>query len=231
MVGTLLPKIGGKNVNFKTMIILFSILGIGVLYFIATLSQPQNIEFSDIIKFKGKQVVVTGIVVTYYSTSVGGQIIKLQDRNATIADSSVILFVQETTPVEYGDVIQATGKVQKYKEMWEIVVTSALDIHVVQKCRNISSPLWQLAENPLRYIGMNLTVEGNVDTLSGKSFSLEDLEKKYVLFIVSTDSVVQTIFPGDTVVVSGIFMYDAEHFRYVLRMNQYPSSLHRIQQE
>ena len=49
--------------KIKYFIILFSILGISILYGCAQLSQPQMISLEDLTDFEGKQVIIQGKVI------------------------------------------------------------------------------------------------------------------------------------------------------------------------
>jgi len=148
--------------KLKHFSIIFSIVGIACLYFLSTLSQPISIELKNISKYEDKNVIVEGIVTEYYLTSFGSQIITIESDNA-----STIVFLEGKADVEYGDKIQATGKVQKYKGDWEIVVDNVDFVKVIQKWQNISMPLWQLSMSPTKYEGLNVNVTGYVDTIYG----------------------------------------------------------------
>lgn len=81
------------------------------------------IELHEIPEYEGKQVIVEGIVTEHRITTYGGQIIEIKNLDSENI-SKTIVFVEGETSVEYGDRIQATGTVQKYKDEWEIVVNN-----------------------------------------------------------------------------------------------------------
>ena len=109
--------------------IVLSIGGTCFLYVLSLFSQPTVVSLDDVESFEGKQVVVEGVVVSYRVTTFGGQQIVIQDRN--VSEVEVIVYVEEETDVEYGDVIQATGVVQQYGGEWEVVVNTARGVVVV----------------------------------------------------------------------------------------------------
>ena len=90
---------------------LLSVLGIFSLYFLSTFSQPNIIELYEIPEYEGKQVIVEGIVTEHYTTSYGSQIIEI--KSGTIEDNStVVIFVEKETNVEYGDSNRRSTKIQ-----------------------------------------------------------------------------------------------------------------------
>ena len=203
--------------KFKQIVIILSIVGVIVLYFLATLSQPLAIGLSELPKNEGKQVIVEGVVTTYYLTAIGGQIISIRSKDIVNDTAVATIFVQETTSVEVGDAIRVTGKVQQYKGEWELVVENQQFLSNLQKEQNITCPLWQLAFSPDRYIGLPVTVSGDVENSGDGFFSLVDGEKKHSLFVVLPPSFHKDDSFEDVVVVSGVFSYDSEKFQFFLQ--------------
>ena len=197
---------------------LLSVLGIFFLYFLSTFSQPNIIELYEIPEYEGKQVIVEGIVTEHYTTSYGSQIIEI--KSGTIEDNStVVIFVEKETNVEYGDTIQATGEVQKYKGEWEVVVSDERFVKTVQKWQDIIMPLWQLAGNPDRYIGMNVNVTGIVDRTYDTYFYLLDSDEARSIVVFYNPSAYH-IYEGNRVYVAGKFVYDEDNLRYVLQVDE-----------
>ncbi len=197
--------------KLKYFSLLFTVIGILVLYFLSELSQPPAIEIHELPDFEGKQVTVDGIVKDHHTTKYGSQIITIENNNATAT-----VFVETASDVEYGDKIQVTGEVQKYKDDWEIVVNDNKFIKILKKWHNISFPLWQLADNPTRYLDLNVNVTGHVEAISNAYFYLVDVEKKHSLIVFYKLSKNITIFPGQKISASGKFSFDKENFRYQL---------------
>lgn len=201
--------------KLKYFSLIFSIAGIILLYFLSTLSQPIIIELYEIPEYEGKQVIVEGIVTEHHTTSYGSQIITIESDNAT-----VIVFAEGETNVEYGDTIQVTGKVQKYKGDWEIVVDNERFIKIVQKWSNITFPLWQLAENPAKYDGLNVNVTGFVDMVYDAYFYLVDSEEEYSVIVFYNPSEQDALYPGQKVNVAARFIFDVEDLRYKLEISE-----------
>ena len=203
--------------ELKYLVIILSILGILILYFLSTLSAPITIDLSQIQEYEGKEVTVEGIVTTHRITSYGGQIIEIKDNNA-----SAIVFVEEETIVEHGDKIQATGTVQKYRDDWEIVVNNNRFVKIIQKWSNSTCPLWQIAENPERYLDTNINVTGIIDREYDSYFFLIDTEGKHSIVVYYDSSRFHNFSQGDTVYVGGEFDYDEETMRFVLEAKEEP---------
>lgn len=197
--------------QLKHYSLLFSIAGIIILYFLSTLTQPIVIELSELSEYEDKQVTVEGIVAEHYITSYESQIIKIEGDNAT-----AMIFVEGKSDVEYGDKIQVTGKVQKYKGDWEIVVGNERFVTILQKWQNISIPLWQIAENPVKYDGLNINVTGYIDAVYDAYFYLVDEEVVHSIIVFYNSFEHGSVYSGQKVDIAAQFRYDPEDLRYKL---------------
>jgi hypothetical protein len=122
--------------KFKHCSLIFSIVGIFVLYFLLKLSQPEAISIYETPKYEGKLVSVEGRVIEYHLTKYGSQIIKIENNNITTS-----IIIEEEIEIEFGDRIRVTEDVQKYKEEWEFVVNSVNLVKIIEKWGNRSFPL------------------------------------------------------------------------------------------
>lgn len=190
---------------------LFTIIGILVLYMISKFSQAPIITINNIQDYEGKQVTLKGIVTEHHKTKFGSQIIKITDDN-----TSVEIFLEGFIDIEYGDIIKATGEVQNYKDTWELIVNDARQLEILKKWQNISLPLWQLAENPMKYLNINVNVTGYIESVSNAYFLLVDVEQKHTLIISYIISKNITLYPGQKICASGKFIFDEKNFRYML---------------
>jgi len=197
--------------KLKHLSVLFSIAGILFLYFISTLTQPILISLAEIPEYEDKQVIVEGTVTDYQDTTYGSQIITITGDNV-----SVCVFVEGSIEVEYGDTIQATGKVQKYNDDWEIIVNNERFVKIVKKWQNLSIPISQLAKNPTKYVGLNINVTGYVDMIYDSYFYLIDADEIHSLFVSCNPSIYDAVAPGEQVNVAGQFTYKKEELRYTL---------------
>jgi len=205
--------------EFKYFVIVLSIACIIFLYFLSSLSRPSEISIDEITNFEGKQVIVSGIVTDYRTTTYGGQIIEIKDISNENS-SNLIVYVEEETTVEYGDEIQATGLVQKYKDDWEVVVDSSRYVKILQKWDNVTFPLWQLANNPNKYIDLNVNVSGFVDRDYESYFYLVDSKGDFSIVVYYDSSQFKNFSEGDFVSIGARFSYDPSTIRFVLYTNE-----------
>ena len=196
--------------RLKHFSLLFSAVGILILYVISLFSQPAYIELNEISKYDGKQITTEGIVKKYYTTKHGSQMITIEENNSTAT-----LFLEGEIDVEFGDRIKATGQVQKYKNTWELMIEDQRSVKILNKWQNISFPLWQLTENPSKYMGLNVNVTGFLETLTESSFFLVDIHEKHSL-TVFFDNLEIKVKPGQEINVLGRFDFDKNNFKYFL---------------
>ena len=199
--------------KLKYFSLFISIIGILILYLIAKLSQIPLIELNEMSEYEGKQVILEGLVDEYQFSKQGNQIIQIKDDNDT-----AIIFIDGETEIEHGDIIQAIGEVQKYGSDWELIVSNINYIKILKKWQNNSIPLWQLAENPLKYLNLNVNVTGHIESISNAYFYIVDLEKNHSLIVFYRLSKNITIHPGQKVNVLGKFSFDKDKFRYQIEL-------------
>lgn len=199
--------------RLKSLLIIFSVVGILILYLIPKISGPSIIWISEIPSYEGKQVTVIGVVTKSYLTKYGSQMITIKDNNSTTT-----VFVEGQVDVEYGDKIQVTGQVQKYNDDFEIVVNDNSFVKILEKWHNVSLPLWQLAQNPTKYLDLNVNITGYIESISNSCFYLADTEGKYSLIVSYLLTKNITILPGQKISVSGKFLFDEKTFRYKLEI-------------
>jgi hypothetical protein len=203
--------------KFKYIVIVLSLVGLSVLYLVSSLSQPTAITLSEVPFNEGKQVMVTGVVTMYQPTTSGSQLITLREVNGT--DSSTItVYVEGAALIEYGDVVRVIGTIQQYNEQWEITVSSPRFIEVLQPWGNRSCPLWQLAENPMKYVETNVNVTGVVGSLSNIGFTLSDADGAYLIPVSCNKSVKTSLSLGEDVAVRARFVYNAATLCYLLKV-------------
>jgi len=204
--------------KFKYLIILIAIASLVALYFLSLVSQPVLISLSALPTYNGQQVIVQGVVTEYRITTYGSQIITIRDmENST---NSVTLYIEGEVSVEYGDTVQAIGEVQQYQEQWEVSVNNPQFVTILQKWNNQKFPLWQLAENPGKYLETNVNVTGIVTQKHESSFSLTDAEGKYSIDVSYDSSCPYQFSKDDSVAVAGRFIYETKTFQYVLKATE-----------
>ncbi len=204
----------GSKIKLKHFSVIFAIAGIALLYFISTLTQPAVIEIQELSKYEGKQVTVEGYVTDYFETAQGSQIITIEENNHTLT-----IFLEGKTTVDYGDIIKATGEVQKYKGEWELVVNNEKFVKIIEKWKDNTILIWQLGSNPERYKNLNVNVTGYIDYVYDDYFYLTDSDNKYSLVISYNSLNNISLYVGQKVNVAGKFIFDETDFRYKITLS------------
>ncbi len=195
----------------KYFVIFLSIVSILILYSLSTLSQPIRIDINKIEKYEGQTVIVRGTIKEYQNTQYGGQIINIID---TQNSSELIVYIDTITEIQYGDVIEATGKVQKYNNEWEVVVSDYRLLKIISEYNETKTPIWQLAVSPEKFCGLNINVTGYIDRDYESYFYLVDGSEKYSIAVYYDNSKSYNFTSGDTIFVEGRFFYEEEFLRY-----------------
>jgi len=198
--------------KFKYYPVILSVIGIIFLYFLAEVTEPPFVELQKIQEHEGKKVTTTGYVKNYYLNTYDNQIIEIENNNYSIK-----IFNMEPTELEYGDFIQVTGVVQRYKGEWEVLVENKNFIKTIQKWKNISHPIWELAQNPIKYLNQNVNVTGYIDLVYDDYFYLKDLNQKYSLIVFYNDS--KSLSAGQEVCVLGRFLFDEKNLCYKIEIS------------
>ena len=200
--------------ELKYFVIILALLSISMLYVLSTYSYPDAISFSEIAEYEDRQVILRGVVCDHSITSYGSQILTLRDINDS--DFELKVFVEMVTDVEYGDIIDAIGSVQKYQDSWELVVSHPKNIKIVSSWTNNSSPLWQLAEKPEKYVGLNIRTNGFIDRIYESFYYLIDASGRYTLVVYTKPEGHHNLSEGNPCSIDGRFLYDSENFRYCI---------------
>lgn len=215
--------------KFKYLLILLSVGSLTLLYTLSLFSQPTVISLAALSSYNGKQVSTTGVVTDYRTTTFGSQIITIRDLLQNNA-STVTVYLEGTTQVEYGDVITVTGTVQQYNNQWEIAVNNPRFITITKKWTNTTCPLWQLAQYPERYLNTNVNVLGIIEKTYHSYFILTDTDGKYSLTVYYPSSTSLNLSNGDAVSVGARMSYKPENLCYALHISE-PSHYVRIWEE
>jgi DNA/RNA endonuclease YhcR with UshA esterase domain len=202
--------------KFKYLVVVLSLISLVALYLISSLSQPAIVPFSKIPANEGKQVTIQGIVAGYQTTTTGSTLVTLRN-NDTANTTTITLFVEGQLAFEYGDLVQATGTVQQYKNQWELSVTNPQSVTVLMQWGNRSFPLWQLAKNPTRYVDTNVNVTGVVGTVFSSGFTLLDPTGVSSVSVSFTHASTVSISKGNQVAVKAQFLYDEATLSYRLK--------------
>ena len=69
--------------ELKYFSLIFSIIGIAALYSMSLVSQPIIVEINQLSDFEGREVTVEGVVVSFFETKYGCQLITIKKDNLT----------------------------------------------------------------------------------------------------------------------------------------------------
>lgn len=197
--------------NIKYLSILLAVIGIIALYAASTLSQPAEIELSELPNYEGKEVIITGIVTDYYLTRQGSQMIYIKQNNITTK-----IFSEEAHDIERGDQIRAQGSVQKYQGNFELMVNNKNYITVLQKWDKETISLKQLSSQPEKYNNLNINVTGKIKETYGTLFLLTDENNQHSLTVIVSNSSNLNLEKNQEILIHGKFTYDRENLRYQL---------------
>jgi len=197
--------------NIKYFSLIFSIIGIIILFFISTLSEPMNIKLCEISKYESKNIKTQGIVIDHYQTKFGSQIIKIRQDNTTVT-----IFLEDKITVDYGDKISVTGIVQKYNNEWEIIVENKNFLEIIQKWDNISLPIEQVTKNPDRYKNLKIKITAYIDSIFSNYFYISDIEGKNRLLVNYDLHNINKSYSGEKILVKGVLSYNPDESRYEL---------------
>ena len=195
--------------NHKIISLFASVGGISILYLLSLLNQPIVIDIDQISNFEGKLVTTEGAVIDY-SNGNSNQLITIQQNNSTL-----LLFQEAYTNVQIGDIVQATGKIQKYNDVFELMVDDSGSITIINKWQENEIKLEEIAENPSFYINQNVNVSGYVDVIFDDYFQLVDEENKYIFLAKKPYIENLTLYPGKKINIKALFIYDETQTRYL----------------
>jgi hypothetical protein len=193
--------------ELKHLALLLSIFCIAFLYFLSLFSAPVAVKLSNISCYEGREVVVEGTVTRCWALE-RAQLIEIEEKN-----SKALLFLNSKLPLEYGDRIRAVGKVKKYGDTWEVVLKSERSIKILEKGNKNPIPLWQIAENPLKYVDKRINVTGIVDKVYNSFFILVDPEGRYSIPVYCEPNFSK----GDAISIQANLVYDSQKLRFVLK--------------
>lgn len=199
--------------KLKYLPLIASILGILLLYTISLLNQPIFITLDQIDEYDGKTITIDGKVIDYHTNNYNNQLITIQQFNNTL-----LLYLDSPIDVQNGDEIKATGKVQQYKETWELIVKQTTDIVIIQEWKHNNINLKDIALNPTHYLQQNVNVTGYIDLVFDEYFHLKDKEQTYTFFVKIPYNTNTTIYPGKLINLHAYFTYYPEQTRYLFEI-------------
>ena len=198
--------------KFKYIILAVTLTSLTLLYLLAGIAQPPTIALSDVSRYDGQHVTVTGRVLTYQQLPTGGQTITIHDPATT---ARLTLYLTQPATITYGDTIQATGTIDQYQDTWELTIDTPRSLTLLHHDTTPLCPLWQLAQDPHTYQDTTITTTGTVDKTTQTSFTLKDTNGTATIQVYGAT---QQPTKGQQVLLHARFLFDPETFRYTLQL-------------
>jgi DNA/RNA endonuclease YhcR with UshA esterase domain len=199
----------------KYVVLILSILGVILLYTLTFLSHTPFIQIKDIMLYEGKEVTIQGVVINYQQLKYGRGVVTLIDPDDT--NQTATVFSDVNLDVLYGDLVKITGQVQRYKEIYEVVLDKTENIKVISRGEDVIIPIKQLSMNPQHYKDLKIKTTGVITFLNNDYFYLTSSDDNNTLLILCDSTTLYNITKGDLVTVKGVFSYDSRNLRYILR--------------
>jgi hypothetical protein len=202
------------------IVIIFSVLGIGMLYGLSLLMVPPTVPLDEIPRYEGLSVRTRGVVMDVSGTEYGNVLVKLASNQ-----TALLLFVTPSDQsgivrdLSYGDEIVVEGRVQIYRGEYELV-TAEHAIAKVNASANRIVFIPQLASEPKRFEGARIRVAGTVDDLYTSVLYLADGTGTYRLRVKPRSGalVISELQKGEKIVAEGVLSYDSTELRYELNL-------------
>ncbi|MCK4756874.1 MAG: OB-fold nucleic acid binding domain-containing protein [Thermoplasmata archaeon] len=209
------------NRKLLAVAITVSIIGVAALFFYAASIDPEPLAISEIGDDDiGSLVTVNGTVRTFRSLDDGSISYEIVDLDT---NASIVVYVNTKAAESTGNsvdsagpgcVIQATGTVEKYQDVFEIVVSSGGNFFIISDASENRMPIWLLLSSPELCDGMTVWTNGTLHDPylfdEGMGFELaENYEgKAYYLSCVCFDEEILLDYDiGDELSVLGTFQY------------------------
>ncbi|MFH1013186.1 MAG: hypothetical protein V1769_01610 [Thermoplasmatota archaeon] len=212
--------------RIKYISLLIALIGIAALYTLSLFAQAPSIELSQLPAYENEIVTTQGTITKYYQNDYGNQIITIRNNNTTAT-----IFASVPATVQSGDTIQATGKVEHYKETWEIIIDDPKDLTIIKKWNETTIQLWEIAQNPITYVECNLNVTGYIDSIYESSLYFTDNNFEHTILVMISKKENITFYPGEPVVLSAQLLYDSTQLKYFFSLSETYHHLQPITEE
>lgn len=213
-----------NKIKMRHWVIIISVIGIIILYFVSIQSKPKEISINEIKNYEGRYVIIEGIIIDEYTTNTKSKIYTIFEDNST----ALILVEKSSKNIEIGDKIRVEGKVQKYQDLYEIVVLSDKSIEFLEHWDDRNITIQQLANSPQDYLNTNVNVSGyaiyvefdGYNTTFYLTDNLTNGNNSLKVVCKSINATVPKIRDCDLVFVKGKFVFDDFSIRYFLEVKE-----------
>ncbi|MCK4475818.1 MAG: hypothetical protein KAU16_03750 [Methanophagales archaeon] len=217
--------------NIGKAVIIFSLLGVGILYGISLTSfvEPPYVPLEEVAvgTYEGVFIRTKG-VITDFSVTEYGNLLTIRGNK-----TELLIFVDSTNArdgqlnLNYGDEIEVQGRVQLYKGRYEIIATENTIKKSNAENESTISFVSQIAMHPEEYEGRRISVVGYAEDVYKHVFYLGDEKGKCRMRVKveaeararTEDSIlISELQKGDKIIAEGLLSYDPENMRYELNL-------------
>lgn len=217
--------------NIGKVVIIFSLLGICILYGISLTSfvEPPYVPLEEVAvgTHEGAVIRTKGVITDFSVTESGNPQMKMEGNK-----TELLIFIDSTNArkeqlnLSYGDEIEVQGRLQLYRGRYELVAAEKS----IKKLTHEStiSFVSQIAMYPEEYEGRRISVVGYAEDIYKHVFYLGDEKGKYLMRVkveteartkVNKGSIpISEVQKGDKIIVEGVFVYNPENMRYELNL-------------
>jgi len=212
--------------------IIFSFIGISVLYGILLLAEPPLASLDEIARYEGTEVRTTGVITEFRITDAGNVVMEIIDVQT---QTELTLFVEpgsgqgsrDLLNLSYGDEIEVRGRVGRFRGDIQLVVSGGAIIKVSPQPESNGDIIFlsQVAVHPDEYEGRKIRLVGYIDDRFTRIFYLRSSSSetggnrmKVRLMDKETNIAISELEEGDKIIATGIFSYDPRNLRYVLKL-------------
>lgn len=219
-----------KNMRFGVFAVIFSTCGVVVLYLLSALSNPVKIDLKDLHRYEGREVIVEGRVIEKYITKTDCLVLRIRENNYT----ATIFIGSFSGNIEIGDEIQAIGKVQRYREEYEVVVINEKDLKVLKHWRSEFMRLSDVATMPEKYLDTNVNLLCYIKSVYRSEnettiYVTDDISNEnHSLKVTIKRDIDLSLHRFDYINVRGRFVYDEYTLRYQIVVEDEEHSIKRI---
>ena len=230
--------------NIGKAVIVFSLLGVGILYGLSLTSfvEPPYVPLEEVAcragagDHEGELIRTKGVITDFRATDYGNMLTIRENKTELLIFVDTLDKSVGKLNLSYGDVIAVEGRVKTYKGRPELVVHGGhgnaikkLSAENENENENIAF-VSQIAMHPEDYKGERVRVVGYADNVYKHVFYLADEQGKYLLRVrveAETEAraksddgsiPISALQKGDKIIAEGVFRYDPGNMRYELNL-------------
>ena len=228
--------------NIGKAVIVFSLLGVGILYGLSLTSfvEPPYVPLEEVAcragagDHEGELIRTKGVITDFLATDYGNMLTIRENKTELLIFVDTLDKSVGKLNLSYGDVVEVEGRVNTYKGRPELVVhgghgNAIKKLSAENENENIAF-VSQIAMHPEDYKGERVRVVGYADNVYKHVFYLADEHGKYLLRVwvgAETEAraksddgsiPISALQKGDKIIADGVFRYDPGNMRYELNL-------------